>query len=112
MYRDKSFCLPDDPQLLGAIREIEPRVREVVLRIMPGIWTSIAYHMRGSVQDVSGRKPTVFITCKPDSRLPFEYVESTIEAVIQSTQFPQATLYIEIVPGLVELCAPLSPNCL
>jgi hypothetical protein len=77
---------------------------------MPGIWTSIAYHMRGSAQDVLEQKLTVFITCKPDSQLPFEYAESTIEAVIQSTQFPQITVYREIVPGLVELCAPPSPK--
>jgi hypothetical protein len=62
MYRDISSCLPADNQLLEAIQEIEPLVLEVVRKELPDIWTSIAYHMRGPGEDISGRKPTVMVT--------------------------------------------------
>lgn len=110
MYCDTSFCLPDDNQLLEAIRDIESDVAGAVRKHMPQIWTSIAYHMRGPRKNESVRKPTVLITCEPESRHMFEKIESLIQSVAQSTKFPEITLYLEIVPGLVTLAAPPSPT--
>lgn len=110
MYHDDSKCLPRDQQLLGAIREIEPRVLEIVRKELSGIWTTIAYHMRGPSEDASQMKPTVMITCKPGARHFFEKAEASIMAVVHSEKYPQVSLHVELVPGFVELVAPPSPN--
>ncbi len=110
MYHDVSICLPADEQLLGAIREGESPVLAIVRKELPGIWTSIAYHMRGPREDASQRKPTVMVTCKPDSQHFFEKIESSIAAVLHSEKYPQVTLHMELIPGSVELVAPPSPD--
>jgi hypothetical protein len=110
MYHDESTCLPDNKELLGAMREVEPRVLQVVRKELPGIWTSIAYHMRGPTEDASNRKPTVVVTCLPESRHFFEKIESLISAVLASENYPQVSLHLELIPGRVELALPPSPN--
>lgn len=110
MYRDVSSCIPDDHQILGAIRDVEPRVYDVVREKLGLVWTTIAYHMRGPKDDLSTRKPTVLVTCKPGSWDVFERVEAAIEAVLQSEKFPGVSFHLEILPGFVELAAPPSQN--
>ena len=110
MIHNSSRILPDDQQLLSAIREIEPRVYEIVRNELPAIWTSIAYHMRGSSDDESEMKPTVMITCKPGARHHFEKTEASIMAVIHSEKYQQFSLQVEFIPGSVELVAPPSFN--
>jgi hypothetical protein len=101
MIRNRSRILPDDQQLLSAIVEIEPRVYEIVRNELPGIWTSIAYHMRGSSDDESEMKPTVMIICKPGARHHFEKTEASIMAVIHSEKYQQFSLQVELIPGSI-----------
>jgi hypothetical protein len=66
--------------------------------------------MRGPDDDASKRKPTVMITCKPGARHSFERVESSIAAVLASEKFPRISLHLELIPALIELAAPPSPD--
>ena len=110
MFRNSSKCLPDDQQLLSIIREIEPRVLEIVRNELPAIWTTIAYHMRGPSDDESEMKPTVMITCKPGARHLFEKTEALIVSVIRSEKYQEFALQVEFIQGSVELVAPPSSN--
>lgn len=105
---DISKCLPDEEQLLGAIREVEPRVLEVVRKELPDIWTSVAYHMREQRAHwkVTTRKPTVLVMCKLDAQSDFEKIEALIAEAVQSRQFPEIALHLELLPGLIGLEAP------
>jgi hypothetical protein len=67
-YFDVSYCLPDDKQLLGAIKDVKEKVSKLVKNQLPEVWTSIAYHMRGPKDSTNLRKPTVLVFCKPGSR--------------------------------------------
>ena len=52
-YFDVSYCLPDDEQLLGAIRDVRENVSTFVRNQLPDVFTSIAYHMRRSTKSTS-----------------------------------------------------------
>lgn len=105
-----SYPLPNDPQLLGAIRVVRAKILEIVDKNLNDICTSVAYHMRGKKNDNSPRKPTILVFCKPESRTFFAAIEKSMLAVLRSPQHPQATLHLEILPGFIELISPPSPK--
>ncbi|KAE8449652.1 hypothetical protein EG329_007982 [Mollisiaceae sp. DMI_Dod_QoI] len=107
-YADHSYCFPDDPRLIGAIRDIQPKVLEVVREQLPRVWTSIAYHMRGSELCMAHeRKPTVIVFCKPKTKLNWRMVEAEIASALVSAKYPDVALHLELLPGMVERATPL-----
>jgi hypothetical protein len=106
-YFDVSYCLPDDEQLLGAIRDVRENVSTFVRNQLPDVFTSIAYHMRGPKRSTNPHKPTVLFFCKPESRHIFEFVEKAIAEALHSSQHPQVSLHVELLPGIIELMCPL-----
>lgn len=109
-YYDISRPLPSDPQLIEALYDVREKVLGTVKDLMPGVWTSIAYHWRISgwsrlVADPEG-KPTIIVFCKPGSSLNFGLVEERILTLLSDAP---VDIHVELLPG--DLSKPYTLHC-
>ncbi|CZR51819.1 uncharacterized protein PAC_01696 [Phialocephala subalpina] len=103
-YKDVSFAIPsDDPRLIQALKSVQDDVAKIVLKDLPDIVTSIAYHMRGPSQGLVGdRKPTIMVHVKHKSRHLFQVVEDKIDDLLSSKDFPGITISTKILGGEIK----------
>lgn len=108
MYCDVSMPLPNFPDLVQALLEVQPNVLETVSSLMDDVWTSIAYHWRVNYFDapdypnVQG-SPTIIVFCKPGSRFPFKDVEDAILDLLKDTS---VCINLEFLPGMISHPSP------
>lgn len=112
MWADRSFVINsvDDREALACIFEVEDQVAATAERALAGIITSIRWHMRG----VQGghMKPTAIVTVDPSSHAVFQEAEEKISEQLHSPRYPHVNLYLEILPGSVELAPDAMPRVL
>lgn len=97
-YWDVSKPLPNDERLLGSLATVRMDVLDIVKSRLPGIWASVAYHLRVPRLSNEPRKPTIIIFCSPGSSADFTDVE---EQVIQALNDIPFDIYVELLPGTV-----------
>ncbi|KAL2071118.1 hypothetical protein VTL71DRAFT_12353 [Oculimacula yallundae] len=125
MYADYSTCLPSDENLKRYLEEIEPKLIGLAKETLYSKCTSIAYHMRGSLDTyrfdssipcdyLTPPRPTVIIYVKPGTTCVFEEVETKFQKVMDSPNFPDMAMDLEILPGIISNAANghCEPVCL
>lgn len=89
---DRSYCylflaLLDEPEIISAITAVRENVLETVKVMMPGVWTSVAYHIRVHGWYRCGKdvepKPSMTVLCKRSIAMDFKSVEERIMQLLE-----------------------------
>lgn len=97
MYDDVSSALPNDPSIVGPLKNVKSRIVEEVRTSMNDLRPSIAFHMRRRRNNFSApRKPTVIIFCHPHSVCDFAAIEEKILNILNELDI---SMFLEILPG-------------
>ncbi|OAL69925.1 hypothetical protein A7D00_5964 [Trichophyton violaceum] len=94
---DVSSALPNDPSIVGPLKQVKSRIVEEVGTSMNDLRPSIAFHMRCRRNDFNApRKPTVIIFCHPHSVCDFAAVEEKILNILNKLDI---SVFLGILPG-------------
>ena len=97
MTANVSSALPPDEDLLAVLRSIKPGVYEAVQANLGPVWSSVGFHMRGSIANRSGDlKPTVLISIFEYSCADFDNAEKQILKVLDGLRIK---VWLEICSG-------------
>lgn len=81
---DISYLIKPNTVEHEACMAVQDTVCETVERVLPGLWTSISYHMRGPRDAPKPRTPTIMIAVLPGSRHMWGTIELQIEMAINT----------------------------
>ena len=109
MYCDVSRALPNDKDLARGLEAVQPEVAKCIERMIPALWSSIAYHWRANLiaaqsEETSPGKPTIIVFCKPGSSYNFEMAETLLMGLLAGMESHE--VYVEFLPGKVMDCRP------
>ncbi|KFX89541.1 hypothetical protein O988_08599 [Pseudogymnoascus sp. VKM F-3808] len=104
MYKDYSHALQDD-DAVEILERAQPLVIDAVKESCQGMWSSISFHERGLAPHDSKNKPSVVVIIRPGSVNAWGAFEEKIVGIVESVLLPgDRDIYVELMPGLVELC--------
>ncbi|OBT79868.1 hypothetical protein VF21_01573 [Pseudogymnoascus sp. 05NY08] len=104
IYKDVYHIIRDD-DVVEMLEGIQPLVNDAVMEFCGEKWSSITFYDRGLEPRDSEKVVSVIVFIRPGSVDAWEVVEGKIVGAVKSAlPSREIDIYVELLPGLVELC--------